>query len=318
LFSLKFREGSRVRISLIRADENKAGIWYGVVAFTLWGILPLYWKLMQSLPAIEILAHRILWSFVFMFLLVVFTGGWRIVAAGFADKKKLLLMFLCGILVSINWFTYIFAVNTGHVIEASLGYFINPLVVVILGVAVFKEKMTRWQLAAIILASIGVLMITVQFGRVPWLSLFLAVSFAAYGLVKKIVRVDSITGLTMETLVIMPAALFYIINLEKNAMGALGNAALPTVLFLVGTGIITAVPLIFYARGIEKTTFSMMGFLQYITPTISLLLGIFIFKELFSLFHLISFCFIWAALLLFTLDSAGVIKDFYAAQAEEL
>ncbi len=298
-----------MRISVIMADENKAGIWYGVVAYTLWGILPLYWKLMQTVPPLEILGHRVLWSFVFMFLLVIFTGGWKIVALGFADKKKLLLMFLCGVLVSLNWFTYIFAVNTGHVIEASMGYFINPLVVVMLGVAVFKEKMTRWQLAAVILAAIGVLMITMQYGRVPWISLFLAGSFASYGLVKKIIRVDSITGLTMETLVIMPIALFYIIGLEKNAVGALGSAALPIVLFLAGTGVITAVPLLFYARGIEKTTFSMMGFLQYIAPSISLLLGIFIFKEYFSLFHLISFCFIWAALLIFTLDSVGIIGN---------
>ena len=298
-----------MRIGVIRADENKTGIWYGIVAYTLWGILPLYWKLMQTVPPIEILAHRVFWSFIFMFLLITITGGWKTVALGFADKKKLLLMFLCGVLVSINWFTYIYAVNTGHVIESSMGYFINPLVVVLLGVAVFKEKMTRWQIAAVILATIGVLMIAVQYGRVPWLSLFLAVSFAAYGLVKKISRVDSITGLTIETLVIMPAALFYIINLEKNALGALGSSALSTVLFLAGTGVITAVPLIFYARGIEKTTFSMMGFLQYIAPSISLFLGIFIFKEYFSLFHLVSFSFIWAALLIFTLDSLGIIRD---------
>lgn len=307
-----------MRINVIKVDENKTGIWYGVVAYTLWGILPLYWKLMQAVPPIEILAHRVLWSFVFMFLLIIFTGSWKTVAVGFADKKKLLLMFLCGLLVSINWFTYIYAVNTGHVIEASMGYFINPLVVVMLGVAVFKEKMTRWQLAAVILAAIGVLMITVQYGRVPWISLFLAGSFAAYGLVKKIIRVDSITGLTMETLVIMPAALFYIINLEKNAVGALGSAALPTVLFLAGTGVITAIPLLFYARGIEKTTFSMMGFLQYIAPSISLFLGIFIFKEYFSFFHLVSFCFIWAALLIFTLDSMGILRDPFLVRTEKL
>lgn len=307
-----------MRINVIKVDENKTGIWYGVVAYTLWGILPLYWKLMQAVPPMEILAHRVLWSFVFMFLLIIFTGGWKTVAVGFADKKKLLLMFLCGLLVSINWFTYIYAVNTGHVIEASMGYFINPLVVVMLGVAVFKEKMTRWQLAAVILAAIGVLMITVQYGRVPWISLFLAGSFAAYGLVKKIIRVDSITGLTMETLVIMPASLFYIINLEKNAVGALGSAALPTVLFLAGTGVITAIPLLFYARGIEKTTFSMMGFLQYIAPSISLFLGIFIFKEYFSFFHLVSFCFIWAALLIFTLDSVGIIRDPFLVRTEKL
>ncbi len=307
-----------MRISVFKADENKTGIWYGVFAYTLWGILPLYWKLMQAVPPLEILAHRILWSFVFMFLLTVFTGGVKTFAVGFADKKKLLLMFLCGLLVSINWFIYVFAVNTGHVIEASMGYFINPLVVVMLGVVVFKEKMTRWQLTAVILATIGVLMITIQYGRVPWISLFLAGSFATYGLVKKIIRVNSITGLTMETLVIMPAALFYIIGLEINAVGVLGSAALPSLLFLAGTGVVTIVPLLFYARGIEKTTFSMMGFLQYIAPSISLFLGIFIFKEYFSFFHLVSFCFIWAALLIFALESVGIIRDPFLIRTEKL
>jgi chloramphenicol-sensitive protein RarD len=291
--------------------QNKTGIIYGISAFLIWGILPLYWKLMQTVPAREILAHRIFWSFVFMLLVVSLTGGWREVIAGIADKRKLLLIFSCGILVSLNWFTYIYAVNTGHVIEASMGYFISPLVVVLLSVTILKEKLTRWQSAAIILAATGVMIITVQYGRVPWIALFLAVSFALYGLIKKMIRVDSITGLTLETLIVMPLALLYILSLENGGTGTIGTAPLRMTAILAGTGVITAIPLLLYARGIEKTTYSMIGFLQYITPSITLALGIFIFKEYFSLAHLVSFCFIWAALLIFTLAATGVLKEQY-------
>ena len=298
-----------MRISAQDLDQNRLGIWYGITAYTIWGILPLYWKLMIAVPAVEILAHRIFWSFIFMALVVIFSGGWKKVAAVFPDRKKLLLMFLCGFIISINWYTYIYAVNSDHVIEASMGYFINPLVVVLLGVTVFREKLSRWQLTALILATIGVLIITVQYGRVPWIALFLAATFAIYGLTKKIARVDPVTGLVLETFIVMPFALVFIITLEAGNAGALGTAPMAVRLFLAGTGIITAIPLILYARGIEKTTFSMMGFLQYIAPSINLFLGIFIFKEYFSLVHLISFCFIWAALAIFTLANTGVLKE---------
>jgi len=298
-----------MRISAQSADQNKAGIWYGATAYTIWGFLPLYWKLMIAVPAIEILAHRILWSFVFVALFVLLSGGWKTLRAVFPDRKKLFLMFLCGFVISVNWFTYIYAVNSDQVIEASMGYFINPLVVVLLGVTVFREKLSRWQLTALILATTGVLIITIQYGRIPWIALFLAATFAIYGLTKKIARTDPITGLVLETFIVMPFALLYIITLEAGNIGALGTVPPVIKMVLIGTGVITAVPLLFYARGIEKTTFSMMGFLQYIAPSINLFLGIFVFKEYFSAVHLISFCFIWVALAIFTLANTGVLKE---------
>lgn len=298
-----------VKISVKAKDENTLGIWYGIAAYTIWGILPLYWKLMKAVPAIEILAHRIFWSFIFMALIVVLSGGWKPLFAAAGNKKKLLLIFACGIIISINWLTYIYAVNSDHVIEASMGYFINPLVVVLLGVTVFRERLTRWQLTALILAAIGVLIITAQYGRIPWIALMLAGTFALYGLIKKIIRLDSVSGLVLETSIVMPVALSYILWLERSGVGALTSSPLSTAFILAGTGAITATPLLFFARGIEKTTFSMMGFLQYIAPSINLFLGVVIFKEYFSIIHFISFCFIWTALLIFTLANTGVLRE---------
>ncbi len=294
---------------VFKTDENMAGVFYGFFAFVLWGLLPLYWKLLKAVPAIEILAHRVFWSFVVVALAVILTGGWKKFSASFTDKKKLILIFSCGFIISLNWYTYIYAVNNGFVIEASMGYYINPLVVVLLGVTVFRERLGRWQLTALILATTGVMLITLQYGRIPWIALLLAGTFAAYGLIKKIIKLDPVSGLVLETLIVMPVALFYIVTLERSGSGALGSLPLHTSVILAGTGVVTAIPLLFYARGIEKTTFSMMGFLQYIAPTINLLLGIFVFREYFSTTHLISFCFIWAALIIFTFANIGVLND---------
>lgn len=298
-----------MRVSALDKDQNKAGILYGAAAYSVWGFLPLYWKLLIDVPAIEILAHRILWSLVCVALYVFIAGRSKILAALFSDRKKLLAMFLCGFVISLNWFTYVYAVNSDQVIEASMGYFINPLVVVLLGVTVFREKLSRWQFAALLLAATGVLIITIQYGRVPWIALFLAGTFAVYGLTKKIARVDPVNGLVLETLIVMPIALVYLVMLETANIGAFGMVPLSLKIILAGTGIITATPLLLYARGIEKTTFSMMGFLQYIAPSINLLLGIFVFREHFSAVHLVSFCFIWAALAIFTLANTGILKE---------
>jgi len=307
-----------MRVIAKSMDQNRAGIWFGIAAYTAWGVLPLYWKLLQTIPALEILAHRILWSFVFITLIVVITGGWKALATVLTNKKKLFLIFCCGFIISVNWFVYIFAVNTNHVIEASMGYFINPLVVVLLGVMVLKEKLSRWQLAALILAASGVLVIAVQYGRIPWIALFLAGTFALYGLIKKMIKIDPIAGLVLETFIVLPIALVFIINLEAGGAGALNLAPILTKIILAGTGIITAIPLFLYAKGIENTTFSMMGFLQYIAPSINLFLGVVIFKEYFSFYHFLSFCLIWAALAIFTLANLGVLKESIMPQADEI
>jgi chloramphenicol-sensitive protein RarD len=297
------------------AEKNKAGILYGAFSFVLWGVLPLYWKLLQSVPPLEILYHRIFWSFIVMVAVVLFSNKWNDLLLIFSDLRKLALVFLCGFLISVNWYIYIYAVNIDQVIEASMGYYMNPLVMVLLGVTVFKERLKRWQVSAIVLAALGVIIVTVQYGRVPWIALVLACSFATYGLVKKMVAVDSIIGLTTETLIVMPLALYFILKLETGGVGTFVTAPFTLSLILAGSGIITAIPLLLYARGIEKTTFSMIGFLQYIAPSINLFLGIFVFREHFTLSHLISFCFIWAGLLIFTMSNVGILRESLPVQA---
>lgn len=298
--------------------DNATGIWYAILSYTLWGVLPLYWKLLQAIPALEILAHRILWSFVFLGSFLLISRGWQTMVAVLTNRKKLMIIFLCGLLISFNWLTFIFAVNSNQVIEASIGYYIGPLVAVLLAVLVLKERITQWQLISIALATVGVLIITLQYGRVPWIALILAATFALYGLTKKIVAIDPVTGLTLETFIVMPVALIYILRLEYIGTGALGNVPFYMQIILAGTGIATMMPLLGFAKGLEKTNFSMMGFLQYIAPTISLLLGILVFKEHFSVSHVISFCFIWVGLIIFTLANLGVLKDFRTTKTDEI
>ncbi len=289
-------------------DTGKVGVIYGVAAYSLWGFLPLYWKMVQVVPSIEVLAHRMLWAFVFVTLVVFLTGGVPTVVATVTNRKKIVYLFCSSVTISFNWGMFIYAVNSDQVIEASMGYFINPLVVVLLGVTVFREKMSRLEFAAIILAALGVVLITVQYGRLPWIALLLAGSFALYGLLKKMARVDSITGLLVESFIVMPIALIYIVSLSRAEVGSFGAISPKITLVLIGAGAVTAIPLLLFARGIENTTFSMMGFLQYIAPTINLILGVFVFKEYFSLVHFFSFCLIWLALAIFTVTNLGVLK----------
>ncbi len=306
-------------VTQAKTGNDSAGIWYGILSYTLWGVLPLYWKLLQAIPALEILAHRILWSFIFLGSVLLISRGWQTMVAVLTNRKKLMILFLCGVLISFNWLTFIFAVNSNQVIEASMGYYINPLVTVLLAVLVLKERLTQWQWISILLATVGVLIITLQYGRVPWIALILAATFALYGLTKKLVGVDPVTGLTLETFIVMPVALIYILNIEITGLGSLGSVPFYMQLILAGTGIATVLPLLGFAKGLERTNLSMMGFLQYIAPTISLLLGILVFKEYFSVSHLISFCFIWVALVIFTLANLGVLKDNKAADiADEI
>jgi chloramphenicol-sensitive protein RarD len=289
--------------------EQAKGIWYGVSAYAAWGVLPLYWKLLQAVPAQEILAHRILWSFIFVSALLAFNGGLRPVLQVFRNKRDFFLICVSGCLISLNWFTYIWAVNSGQVIEASMGYYINPLVVVLLGVCVLKERLTRWQTLAIALAAAGVMMITVQYGRVPFVALILAFTFALYGLAKKLIQVDSLTGLALETMIVMPVALIYILTREIQGVGALGLVSPATAMILLGSGIATATPLLLFAKGVRLIRFSTVGFLQYLAPTLSLILGVFVFKESFSAGHMLSFGFIWAGLLIFLLSNIGLIRE---------
>ena len=281
--------------------NKKLGIIYGVMAFTAWGFLPVYWDLLNQIPALEILAHRIVWSFIFVTALLIVKGKFNTLKEILASRQKSLLVFAGAVLISINWYTYIWAVNSNFVLQTSMGYYINPLVVSLLSMVVLKEKFNKGKITALILATIGVLIQTVQYGSVPWVALILAVSFALYGLVKKIVNIDTITALALETLMITPIALFYIGRIELGGTGSLTVIPFSVLVILLLSGIVTATPLLWFARGTQLVEFSTIGFLQYIAPTISFFLGVFFFREDFSITHLVSFGFIWTALIVYTL-----------------
>ena len=289
--------------------SNKGvGILYGIMAYTAWGLLPLYWKLLKVIPAFEILAHRIIWSFLFVIFLVVLSKQWLAIKQTMSDRRKMSLIGIGAITITVNWGTYIWAVNAGHVVEASLGYYINPLVTVLFGMVFLKERLNKGQIVALILALIGVVMMTVQYGKTPWIALILAFSFGFYGLFKKLAHVDSVTGLTLETAIITPMALGYITSQQLNGVGALGQISLFTTILLLLSGVATATPLLWFAKSAERVELSTIGFLQYISPTISLILGIFVFHEQFTIAHMTGFGLIWIALIIYSFSRVNFKK----------
>lgn len=283
-------------------SSQKSGIIFVAFAYILWGFLPIYWKLANHVSAGEILAHRIIWSFVFMALLVTVTAKWRPFINECKEiihnKNKLLGITFASIIISLNWLTYIWAVNADHVIQASLGYYINPLVSVLLGIIFLKESLTRRQILSVILAAAGVLYLTISYGVFPWISLVLAITFGLYGLLKKTVDISAMFGLTVETLIVTPIALLYLAFLPEQAFDFQAPLTGSNWL-LVGAGIATAIPLLLFAAGTKSIPLSMVGFLQYISPTIMLLLGVFLYGEPFTTAHLIAFGFIWIALIVY-------------------
>lgn len=292
-------------------DDNKSrriGFAYGIAAYFLWGVLPLYWKALNQISPVEILAHRILWSLVFVMGIIYYQKKFYQLKEIFKSRSNGIRLIFATILISINWGVYILAVNTGHVVESSLGYYINPLIVILLGVLILKEKLNLWQILSVVFAGIGVAIMTFKYGRVPWISLTLAITFALYGLIKKTIPVGSTVGLAMETAILSPITLGYIIFRQINGVGALGQVSSITTLLLIGSGVVTALPLLFFAKGTRRLPLSNMGFLQYISPTITLILGIFVFKEKFTFTHLISFSFIWVGLALFTFSQIRGVR----------
>ncbi|MEH7180335.1 EamA family transporter RarD [Neobacillus vireti] len=286
--------------------ESIKGMYFTAGAYVLWGVLPIYWKFLGGVPALEILAHRVIWSFIFVLLIVVLLKRKRLknfFQVQMRLKKTWLGLLLASLLISINWFVYIFAVNTNHIVEASLGYFINPLIAVLLGVFVLGEKMNVWQAVSFVVAGIGVVYMTLSLGTFPWIALLLALSFGFYGLSKKLLKVDSILGMLLETLFIVPFALMFLAYLGINGEHSFATGTLKNDLFLIGSGIATALPLIWFGIGAQKIPLYLVGFLQYISPTISLLLGVLIYGESFTKDHAVSFSCIWLALVIFSISN---------------
>lgn len=280
-----------------------AGTVFSLLSFLMWGILPVYWKLLDAAHPVEILAHRILWSTLTILPIALFFQR-REIAKALQDRRALLVAAAAGVLLGGNWLIYVLAITSDRVLEASLGYYINPLVNVFLGVVVLRERLTRPQLVALIIAAAGVMVLTLSYGRVPWTSLGLAFSFGIYGLVKKTGRLNSAVSLLVELAVITPAALVYLLILSRSgsAVIASGNAVLT--ILLIGSGIVTVVPLLLFGAGARRIPLSRVGFLQYTAPTGMLLVGALIYGEPFTTAHLISFACIWVALIIYSITLA--------------
>jgi chloramphenicol-sensitive protein RarD len=280
----------------------KRGILAGIAAYSLWGLFPIYWRLLEQVPAIEILAHRIVWAFGFVALLLIIKRDWHWTKEVLHNRRTLLIYTLAAILLSINWFTYIWAVNAGYVVEASLGYFINPLVNFMLGVIFFGEKLRSGQVAAVILAVLGVVYLTVSYGSLPWIALVLAFSFGLYGLIKKTASLESLHGLSLETAVLFLPALIFLLYRGNNGMGAFMHEGTGVTLLLILSGPVTSVPLLLFGFAARTIPLSMLGFIQYIAPTLQFMLGVFVYHEPFPLSRLVGFSMIWLALLLYSIE----------------
>lgn len=282
--------------------SGQSGLLAAVGAFVLWGLFPLYLKPLSGVPALEVIAHRIVWCCVLVFAWLALRGELGLVRAALADAVSRRRLLASATLISINWLIYVWAVTHEHVLDASLGYFINPLVNVLLGVVVLGEKLNRAQKSAVALAAAGVLYLAIVAGRPPWIALALAASFGMYGLIRKVVAVDSVPGLATETLLLAPFAVVLLAWNEMQGVAALGHSTALVNTLLVGSGLITAIPLVLFAFGARRIPLSTVGLVQYIGPTLQFLIGVLVFNEAFSFSRGIGFAFIWIALAVYAAD----------------
>jgi chloramphenicol-sensitive protein RarD len=288
------------------APARGRGLPAAATAFLLWGVFPLYLRQLASVPALQVTAHRVVWCCALVFLWLGLRGETREVRAALADPAARLRLIASASLISVNWLIYVWAVNGGQTVEASLGYFINPLLNVCLGVLLLKERLNRLQWIAVGLAAVGVLYLTVQAGRPPWIALALAATFGGYGLIRKLVTVSSVPGLATETLLLTPFALGFLVWAGMQGQGAFLHQGLRIDVLLVLTGIVTALPLALFAYGARLIPLSTLGLLQYLGPTLQLLIGVFLFGEPFPAERAVGFVLIWAALAIYAAD--GVLR----------
>ncbi len=279
------------------------GIWSGVAAYAMWGFFPIYWKLLQQVPALQLLGHRIGWSFGLLTIYILLSRQWDDFHAKAFNLKTIGIYAIAGVLLSINWLIYVWGVNAGFIVETSLGYFINPLLSVLFGVIFLRERLRSTQWIPVALAAIGVMYLTFTYGRLPWIALSLAVSFGLYGLVKKLSPLGSVYGLTLETGIVFPVALIYLAVVQANGAGAFLQQGLTVDLLLIGAGIVTTIPLLMFASAAKQIPLNMIGVLQYFAPTIQFLIGVFVYKEAFDSARLIGFGIVWLALIIFWVEN---------------
>lgn len=300
---------SRSSNDLAQNRKHNSGIIYPIAAYSMWGILPIYWKLMKQIPSGDILAHRIFWSFIFLALILTGMHRWSELQKIFKSARVFLAVVAASILISLNWLIYIWAVNSNHIVEASLGYYINPLLTIMLGSLVLRERTDKWQLTAITLAFIGVAYLTFQFGSIPWVALTLAISFALYGLVKKMSSLAPLTGLAAETMLVAPVALGFLLFQASNTT-TYTHLSFQMAMLILLTGVVTSVPLLLFAQGAKRVSMTTLGFVQYFSPSISLLIGIFLYNEPFTTAHQVCFGLIWAALVIYSFSRKEVLAKF--------
>lgn len=297
--------------------ETRKGVVLGLLAWTMWGFFPLYWPLLEPAGAVEILAHRIFWSLIVMLTVAIGLRKRAALRALVANRRTRWLLALAAILITVNWGTYIYGVNSHHVVETSLGYFINPLVSVLLGVVVLGERMRPLQWAALALAGLAVVGLTFEYGRPPWISLVLAFSFGSYGLAKKKANAGAVESLVVETMVVSPIALGYIVFLMATGASSFGGNGPGHIVLLVGTGVVTVIPLLCFGGAATRIPLSTLGLMQYVTPTVQFLLGILFFHEPMPAARWVGFSLIWLALVLFTIESLRQRRQHLQVQPAE-
>jgi chloramphenicol-sensitive protein RarD len=278
------------------------GIWYAVGAYAIWGVLPIYWKWLQHVPALQLLGHRVLWSFLTLLVVIGVSRGWKALREALRTPRVLRRYVIAAVLLGVNWLTYVWAVNAGFIVESSLGYFINPLLSVVLGVIFLRERLRPWQWVSVGLAACGVAYLTFVYGSLPWISLTLACSFGFYGLVKKTAPLGSLHGVTLETGLMFLPALAYLLYAEVGGQGEFLHAGALSDLLLIGAGLMTTVPLLMFASATRHIPLSLVGILQYIAPTLQFLIGVLVYREAFSQARLIGFSIVWMALIIFAVD----------------
>jgi chloramphenicol-sensitive protein RarD len=279
------------------------GIWNGLAAYAMWGFFPIYWKLLQEVPALQVIGHRISWSFILLIVVILLTRQWKEFRSAALVPNVIGIYALAGVLLSINWLIYVWGVNAGFIIETSLGYFINPLISVLLGVLFLHERLRAVQWVAVGLAGAGVIYLTITYGRPPWIALSLAFSFGIYGFVKKLAPLGSLYGLTLETALVFPLALIYLLFVQFAGTGDFLSHGPLTDILLIGTGAVTSIPLLMFASAARQIPLTMIGILQYIAPTLQFLIGVFLYHELFDQSRLVGFSLVWLALIIFWVEN---------------
>ena len=278
---------------------DRKGVLYAIGAYVMWGLFPIYWTQLEGISALQLIGHRIGWSFILLAIVILVTKQWTAFRSAAFNGRTIRIYLLAACLISVNWFTYVWAVTHGYVVETSLGYYINPLFSVLLGVTIFRERLRPIQWAPIALAALGVIYLTITYGSPPWIALTLAASFGLYGLVKKTAPLGSLYGLTLETGLLFVPALAYLAACEVAGQGAFLHSGLKADWMMVGAGLVTTVPLLLFASAAPRVPLTTLGILQYVNPTMQFLLGVLVYREPFTHDRLIGFGLVWAGLILF-------------------